>query len=204
MKHMIRFMTIAMMLLVSTGFTACSDDDDEDKASWPTKGNAVFDEPYLGFGASVSKVKGVMSGQRLYNEGTTSSGSPYLLYYGTKSVQSYTYFFDESTKKYSFSVVDIPISSSNDPLFEKTTTALTSNYTFQYYDEEEGEFYFLTKDKKTEVMFTFNVDDNDNISLWIFFSPNSSSRSVRQMLPLSGKQPAWSAINKAKELITRH
>ena len=77
MKNMIRFMTIAMMLLVSTGFTACSDDDDDDKASWPTTGNAVFDEPYLGFGASISKVKGVMSGQRLHKEGSTS-GSPYL------------------------------------------------------------------------------------------------------------------------------
>lgn len=202
MKNMIRFMTIAMMLLVSTGFTACSDDDD--KASWPTIGNAVFDEPYLGFGASISKVKGVMSGQRLHKEGTASSGSPYLDYYGTKSAGSYTYFFDKSTKKYDFSVVDIPINSSSDPLLEKTTTVLTSNYTFQYYDEEEGDFYFLTKDQKTEVMFTINVDDNDNISLLIFFLPNSSSRSVRQMLPLSGKQPAWSAINKAKELITRH
>lgn len=203
MKNMIRFMTIAMMLLVSTGFTACSDDDDDDKASWPTTGNVVFDEPYLGFGASISKVKGVMSGQRLHKEGSTS-GSPYLFYYGTKSVESYSYFFDKSTKKYSFSVVDIPINSSNDPLLQQTTTVLTSNYTFQYYDEEEGDFYFLTKDQKTEVMFTINVDDNDNISLLIFFLPNSSSRSVRQMLPLSGKQPAWSAINKAKELITRH
>ena len=46
------------------------------------------------------------------------------------------------------------------------------------------------------------ADDND-ISLWIFFSPNSSSRSVRQMQPLNGKQPAWSAINKAKELIIK-
>ena len=73
MKHMIRFMTIAMMLLVSAGFTACSDDDDDDKGAWPTKGNAVFDEPYLGFGASVAKVKSVMSGQRLYQEGTASS-----------------------------------------------------------------------------------------------------------------------------------
>ena len=202
MKHMIRFMTIAMMLLVSTGFTACSDDDDDDKASWPTTGNAVFDEPYLGFGASISKVKGVMSGQRLHKEGTASSGSPYLDYYGTKSAGSYTYFFDKSTKKYDFSVVDIPINSSSDPLLEKTTTALASNYTFQYYDEEEGDFYFLTKDKKTEVMFTIYADDSD-ISLWIFFSPNSSSRSVRQMQPLSGKQPAWSAINKAKELIIK-
>ena len=119
-------------------------------------------------------------------------------------MESYSYFFDKSTKKYSFSVVDIPINSSNDPLLQQTTTVLTSNYTFQYYDEEEGDFYFLTKDQKTEVMFTINVDDNDNISLLIFFLPNSSSRSVRQMLPLSGKQPAWSAINKAKELITRH
>ena len=202
MKHMIRFMTIAMMLLVSAGFTACSDDDDDDKGSWPTKGNAVFDEPYLGYGASVSKVKNVMSGQRLYKEGTTSSGSPYLLYYGTKSAESYSYFFDESTKKYAFSVVDIPISGASDPLLENTTSVLTSNYTFQYYDEEEGDFYFLTKDKKTEVMFTIDVDDND-ISIWIFYSPNSSSRSARQMLPLSGKQPAWSAINKAKELIIK-
>ena len=201
MKNMIRFMTIAMMLLVSTGFTACSDDDDDDKASWPTTGNAVFDEPYLGFGASISKVKGVMSGQRLRKEGSTS-GSPYLFYYGTKSVESYSYFFDKSTKKYDFSVVDIPINSSSDPLLEKTTTALASNYTFQYYDEEEGDFYFLTKDKKTEVMFTIYADDND-ISLWIFFSPNSSSRSVRQMQPLNGKQPAWSAINKAKEIIIK-
>ena len=199
---MIRFMTIAMMLLVSAGFTACSDDDDDNKGSWPTKGNAVFDEPYLGYGASISKVKQVMSGKRLLDEGVASSGSPYLEYSGTKSVDNYTYFFDQSTKKYNFSVVDISIYGSEDPLFQKTTNALTSNYDFQYYDEEEGDFYFLTKDKKTEVMFTIYADDND-ISLWIFFSSNSSSRSARQMLPISGKQPAWSAINKAKELIIK-
>lgn len=195
---MIRYMTIAMMLLVSAGFTACSDDDDDD--SWPTKGNAVFDEPYLGFGASVAKVKQVMSGRKLRNESVTSSGSKFLLYNGTKNADNYTYFFDKNTKKYSFSVVDIPISGANDPLLEKTTNVLTRNYDYQYYDEEGGNFFFLTKDKKTVVMYTIYVDDND-ISLWVFFEPKSSSRSARQMLPFSGKQPEMSSINKVKKMI---
>ena len=195
---MIRYMTIAMMLLVSAGFTACSDDDDNDY--WPKNGNAVFDEPYLGFGASVSMVKKAMGGQKLIKESMTSSGSLYLEYKGTKSADNYTYFFDKSTKKYSFSVVDIPISGANDPLLEKTTNVLTSKYDYQYYDEEGGNFFFLTKDKKTVVMFTIYVDDND-ISLWVFFEPKSSSRSARQMLPFSGKQPEMSSINKVKKMI---
>lgn len=53
---------------------------------------------------------------------------------------------------------------------------------------------------QTIVMYTIYMDDND-ISLWVFFEPKSSSRSARQMLPFNGKQPEMSSINKVKKMI---
>lgn len=165
MKYMIKLTTALMLLLVSIGFAACSDDDDDDNAPSSTT-NSIFDEPYLGWGASKSTVKNKMKKYSLVGEDTEA-----LLYKGTKKADAYGYDFEDN--KLYISSVFIPMGQVS---VTSLAEVMNENYKYVGKDDDSGLFLYTTKDNKSIVGLTFEELENADYCL-ISFVKNTSAKS---------------------------